>query len=353
MEQIRNLKLLVSNLVFTNPDTQVVLALIGCSLFISYQLGRKTNLFLGMFCALALLNGLVAANFPNYVFPYIQAGARSTVGAISSNAVIYLMATLFIFFTKNFVKTLKIICLSFLIFDILGLIYRFFFVTLPPPFSDPWLLMNNASLDASLIGIALPLIFKEFKWWGLIPAAFAMIVTKSNTGYELLILYALLSLNWKILVAAVACIPLVLKNKFLVNNGRLHIWKLSYNWWYDSVPHFLGTGLGTFGLIGPGLQIDYVLKNSLLRADQHIDIFNYMHNDWLQCGFELGLLALACIVLALISALKHSFDRRWLFSSWILFAAAACTQMPTHYVLTSLLGLYLLKETYDPKFSKS
>lgn len=124
--------------------------------------------------------------------------------------------------------------------------------------------------------------------------------------------------------------------KFGDNNGRFEIWRATLSWWMQHANHWTGAGLGSYFIIGPGIQIAILHQNTAHLL--------WMHNDWLQVLFEQGAIGLALAITVFGRALARSIkrDRPWLTSSLSAFGVTMLGNFPMHVPVMGFLGSFLL-----------
>lgn len=127
---------------------------------------------------------------------------------------------------------------------------------------------------------------------------------------------------------------------FLNSNGRWNWWTKSFYFWFGSdwFHKIIGTGPGSYEIYGPGLQ----LQNTVPGKAAIIAI--WLHNDYLQCLFELGFVGLFLFGILHIQVLYRSYKSNinWLFLACLAFAFIELTQMPSRHAPTSIVGVLIL-----------
>jgi O-antigen ligase len=140
-------------------------------------------------------------------------------------------------------------------------------------------------------------------------------------------------------------------SKFGVDSGRFGIWRATMSWWMGKVPpevmvpppehnQLLGTGLGSYFVLGPNVQIRVM--------HQYSDHLFWMHNDFLQIMFEQGIVGLGLFVLMAIfvfryagrSALKSGSG--WVHASLAAYAMTCLGNFPMHLPVPAFLGAFLV-----------
>lgn len=160
-----------------------------------------------------------------------------------------------------------------------------------------------------------------------------------------------------LLVLAFAGIGYLYLGKDLIDSsGRFHAWELAMKFWNQFVNRATGTGIGTFFLYGPGLQLTERVNEVKGIMDQvgHIQAFFWMHNDWLQILFELGIVGFVCAVGVAIKTLYVGFKNKHsnVFSIGVAYCAAMVTQFPLHHPITAFLCVVIVRLCFDPPEEK-
>ena len=130
-------------------------------------------------------------------------------------------------------------------------------------------------------------------------------------------------------------------------SGRFVIWKKTFAYWMkDDVWHkILGVGPGSFEIYGPGIQLQQTVPGGLNM------VYIWLHNDYLQNLFELGLVGF-CLFLALhvqVLYVSYKIEKPWLFLSAFAFSFIELTQAPFRHAPTSIVGLLILLLVMDSK----
>lgn len=114
------------------------------------------------------------------------------------------------------------------------------------------------------------------------------------------------------------------------SNGRVPVWRDAFYFWEQFSP-WLGTGLGTYTVIGPFLSIPkYGIG------------FIWMHSDWLQILFETGIPGLILVGLAYCNTLLHTRYTTivLLFSFWML------ANFPLHNPISAFFGALIIRTVF-------
>lgn len=100
------------------------------------------------------------------------------------------------------------------------------------------------------------------------------------------------------------------------SNGRMPAWKAFMEIWWENMPHWFGTGVGSWEWIGP------FLPNPTNTA------FPWVHNDFLQMLFEGGIVGCVLLVIA---------------TGWVLWKVRYHTK-----ARSAALGMFICMMTYYP-----
>ncbi len=88
---------------------------------------------------------------------------------------------------------------------------------------------------------------------------------------------------------------------FWDNNQRFDIWRMAWDWFQMHAYPSVGQGYGVFQVLLPLEQ--------LVTGHLGNDAFLWLHNDWLQLGFEGGYVGMFCVYLALGRVLTLAWPR--------------------------------------------
>lgn len=207
----------------------------------------------------------------------------------------------------------------------------------------------STSVDSMLIAIMYPLVIKwvtDARWlklfWRAIILAvpvFAIFIAKGSVGIGglclgLAVFYMRRPLG--LLIPALLFFAYFIYDPAVFNDSaRFICWEWSMKWWWANANHWIGTGFGTYGLLGPMIQI---LESKMIGT-----WYAEMHNDWLQCLFEFGYIGLAIAISTvgwLIYRVRHD---KYLLSTVITFAACAFLYYPTRNIVLAALAVSVIK----------
>ncbi len=208
----------------------------------------------------------------------------------------------------------------------------------------PWGLMLNASMAGCFSAAVIPLFTARGGLWVYLLALSALATRQSQPiGMLFLVsmLYLFRSRYWKFALIAPVIAVLIgfaLTGDTLFNtDGRSYVWGISARWWADHANVWLGAGLGSYSVIGPDLTRSLVTR------------WIWLHSDWAQILFEQGIVGFTFAVALYCGALYKSRHAYRLFFSLILYGAYCAANMPMHYPLSALYGLYLMRSVIEMK----
>ncbi len=226
-------------------------------------------------------------------------------------------------------------------------------------------LLENNSMDACFVACLVPLFLgakTRFSYACLIPIFMAIGLAQSVTGFLALAtavsIFYFMDRGFKdYIISFLSAIALMSATlafvfyfwpwKFTAGDGRYHIWQLASDFWFKEANQWLGTGLGSFQLYGPGLLLQTVPLGT------KIEFWIWMHSDWLQVLFELGWTGLVSVLVMTLCALWRARKSPPIFTSLVVFCMVALVQMPVRHTIFALLGAYLLKICFEqPKNPK-
>lgn len=202
-------------------------------------------------------------------------------------------------------------------------------------------LMNADTADTALIAalfpmapvvFALPLMLFTIAWVGGRTAF--LILGAQIVGYAI----GFRSFKWLLPLPFVGlALFLFEKHGFFVQNLRLEHWRDYFSWWVARADHGSGTGLGTFEILGP--MID--------RAGKTGELMIQMHSDWLQIGFELGILGLGLALAFFGHLCLMAKDRPAYLAMLFGVAMFGLTYHPLHIFIPAFFVCCLIREVID------
>lgn len=221
-------------------------------------------------------------------------------------------------------------------------------------------LLYNSSMDATMVAITCPFLIMDksvpvFKrHFFLIIPAFAIYLSESSVGFAgfgvsmFVYFFATYRKKWMVLipvaVAAIA-IPIMGIEKMFYSGGRTDQYKWAMNWWTENISHWSGSGHGTYWTFGPYIQI-------IGKHQANMGYWAFMHNDWLQILFELGIIGLILAALTYGVMVWKSRLNPVLLASILTLGAVSVFQMPLRYPisLVIVIMLYELSEMEKVKW---
>lgn len=125
--------------------------------------------------------------------------------------------------------------------------------------------------------------------------------------------------------------------------GRVDLWATIFRHWYEQ-RYFVGTGFGSYPLFGPHIQT--------LHGHGDGTLWIWLHNDWLQILFELGVPGFILALGFWISALIKTRRQPALFASWLTLGFCMTTQYHLQLLLPCVYLAYLTVKTFRENKSK-
>ncbi len=111
-------------------------------------------------------------------------------------------------------------------------------------------------------------------------------------------------------------------DSFFNSSGRFQEWKRIFAWWDINTNHWFGAGLGS--------TLHNVSYIQLIDAkpESRVPVYMWMHSDWLQTYFELGIVGLIGALIAYYYLLKKAVTRSHFFGSALGLGAMAVFNYP-------------------------
>lgn len=210
------------------------------------------------------------------------------------------------------------------------------------------------SVDAMLIAIMYPSILKfindhieefVFKVVLMIIPIVAIFTAKGSVGIgglslALFILYARPGF-YKFLLLPISLFTLYyfIDPLLFSDSLRFVCWRWSMHWWWDNANHWIGTGMGTFSVLGPYIQS--------ITQQQIGNWYIEMHNDWLQLLFEFGYIGLSVVLSFVTYVIYKARHDRHLLASIVTYSACALFYYPTKNVFIASFGMLLVKDSLE------
>lgn len=324
-------------------------------IFIVMKKNEKFSLITYLTTTIVFVNGLVSAFFPQQMTTYLSDNAlTSALPIISlssmSTLVVALLSFYFVMEMKlgSLVKLIRGLVYVAVLNAVLLIVHSFFM-------KAPFGLLMTSTMDGMFLGIIYPLIVLEFMNKRILNFIVPLIViiaiflTTSSIGIGALCLSMYLPSAKDKVWKFVAIIPplllftlaLFLYPSLLSDSLRFINWKWSMTWWWENANIYTGTGLGSYKAITAYVQ--QVTGNmSGVTANT---IYPFMHNDWLQCLFELGIVGFVLVLLSFLNVLYKLRSSPYIFATSLSYGVCAFLNFPVHNPITILLGLSLLKIT--------
>jgi O-antigen ligase/polysaccharide polymerase Wzy-like membrane protein len=233
-------------------------------------------------------------------------------------------------------------------------------------------LFSNSAIDASFISCILPVFYApaldsrlvkydRFFHIGVVTILLtAIFLTRSSTGYAgvgiaiasyLVFKYRTKGMLWALGLAPIISLVswLILDKELLNPNGRFHTWKISYDFIIQEANKWIGTGFGTFYFWGPQIQLHQQLQDNP-HFQGKIDLFAWMHNDWLQVFFELGVVGSMTVGIMYFCMLRAAWKAQSIyFCVLVTYGFIAITQMPLRLFVFQMLGVVIIREVFSVK----
>jgi O-antigen ligase len=235
--------------------------------------------------------------------------------------------------------------------------------------TQAYAMLSNSAIDASFLCCFLPLFYhyasrpylkkpsRIFSASLVLILISAIVLTRSSTGYAgigiatasyLVFRYRTKGLLWALGLGPLVTLAsyLILDKELLNPNGRFSIWKMSYDFILSDTNKWIGSGLGTFWFWGPQIQIhNQMILQPTFQGK--MDLFTWMHNDWLQVFFELGIVGALSVAILYFYLLRESWKSKSVYFCVIVtYGFIAITQMPLRLFVFQLLGVVLIREAF-------
>lgn len=208
--------------------------------------------------------------------------------------------------------------------------------------------LSNPSMNSSLIVVTLPFLIDRtagyIRWAAIALSVAAVFLSKGSIGIGMLAvlggLYAVREGYWKLLLAAP--IPIILGaviwgQTLFDSSGRVHMWKFFIgNMLNNPINYAFGTGYGTFGSFSSYLQRIHKVGGN--------DWWMWLHNDWLEIFFTLGVVGLVLAVCVYLSALMRFYVRSEHPEaiSLVLLGLMMGMNYPAHHPISALFAAWLV-----------
>ena len=203
--------------------------------------------------------------------------------------------------------------------------------------------MMNPSMNAGMIVCTLPFVWSQFygRWRYIVStlAIVAVLLSKSAVGAGLMAAFLVLWINSFWLGAAAGLTAMVggymVQGMELFNSSdRVLIWKHMMGNWVNNVWNIpFGMGYGTYYVFGSSLQV-----HDNLRATMW---WPWMHNDWLQGIFELGIVGFLLMVATYATAVHRARKEKACLVSLVLYGIFMSMDYPLHLSISCFFGAWL------------
>jgi hypothetical protein len=139
------------------------------------------------------------------------------------------------------------------------------------------------------------------------------------------------------LIGIIGCFLGYLKvgNALFNDSLRYVCWKWSFDWWFENGNKLIGTGLGSFWGLGPYIQI--------LKGYQIGNYYTFMHSDILQTVFEMGMVGLILMAIAIYKCVEKTFNRPWLWSTVVVCLSQLMFNEGVRYILSAIIMLAIFR----------
>lgn len=137
---------------------------------------------------------------------------------------------------------------------------------------------------------------------------------------------------WAIASMTLTVVAILLSLGIVSSHTRFDVWASAFQFFHEHVNYFIGSGLGTFFYIGPSLT---------LHSPE--GLFLQLHSDWLQIGFETGLIGLVLSLALFFQALYRSRRDMRILSSLVAFGCFGIANFPLHNPISAVFGAVLMR----------
>lgn len=328
----------------------------GCvigALAYSWIIFKRTSLIGGLLLFYTLLLSIHAHFKPYMLIDFLGPVMGQMLTALAAASFMWVFCLTFPFLLLE-KKHFYYVTWIFVIFGILDSIAIIFKLGVDQ-FKNSGFLLNPAQ-DGTFIACLLPFAYytnKRVKWPIMALFITAIIMSEASTplvGLGIFLACALwFSKYRKFLLlgpAAVFGLGVLLQGYHQVtsSSGRLnYIWPLVMKFWAERVNILTGSGPGSFYVYGPGIELAHHGFN--YRGAVYI----WLHNEWLQILFELGIIGLLLTLLFFALSLKKAYNKPHLFSLLLIYGVTAAFQMPMRQFLSAFLLIYIIRLIYEEK----
>jgi hypothetical protein len=312
--------------------------------------------------AYVVLQGIIYYSFPKYFFSFLAPVGEAAYGAYVFGSLVWVLLCGAAFFSAKD-SDIKLLAKSFKYLIGIEMMAMTVYQMTTGHFIGA---MNNPAQDGCLLLCMYPIaLIREKAPWHIHASVGAFILaTGSSTalaywglmmGMWFILSAPVLNFRSRVALSAFGCMSvafvghMALGSELLNSNGRFNLWqKLYFYWNHIGTYRLVGTGLGTFSLYGQGIQLQGMIPGTMM------DVFPWAHNEFLQIGFELGLIGLLLTILVYglmilrgVSLYRKGDPRTdsWLLIAVVIFGGTSLTQMNLRFPATTLVLLFLLTLT--------
>lgn len=205
-------------------------------------------------------------------------------------------------------------------------------------------IFDNASMTGCFIAITLFLLPKQLFKIAFPFALLAVLLIKASTplmciGGGFIIKYRKNKWMWM----ALSVVPIFMYFKqptegWFHSSGRTWIWKIAMNWLVEHEKLLFGSGLSTTTVLLPMIQVE--------NKQEHNQWFFWLHNDFLQIMFELGIVGLSAFLVMCTNAIYIIRHNERLLPAVVAYGLCMITNFPLHLPIHALLGFLLIGACY-------
>lgn len=345
------------------------------SVFMGYQISKKTNWLCGLVFSYTLINGLLVSvgRVNQYAGEDVLLRLNIYYGVFYASVMLILIC----FWASHYgVKAHRFIgwvfgglCLADSIFVI---------IQIQHPALYRGGLLNYAGMNGCFIAMTIPLMWKTLydlgcKYWVLIGSTvfpiFAIILSGASMPYGVLAAVLVVTafklmkpipfvLSVAIGLGGLTVVGLKTQQKEFFNDSmRIEIMKRNWRWmksgelWREGTKEkpehwakyksfwrpWVGTGNGSYLTLGPIV---------MSQPGQHTHLVTWAHSDFWQTLVELGYVGVGLYGIMFLWAIVRLWGRFYHLTAIAGWLACATLNYPVHLVPTALFGAYLLREAF-------
>ena len=342
---------------------------LGCfSLYMAHILSKRFHPVVGISFFYFSFHSIIRFIFPQFFWSDFELSEVVGFESLVSEAYIYMLsfAVLFLFVRKKDFIFLEYLFIGFAAIDAAVLLFK---CLRPYDAGDlaqtPWFLFNNSAIDSSFIACCLPFVHKHLSkrffrlsYFAIISLFIApCILTKTASGVLGIGLFLSFTF-WNSYQRSIKDLPAMISVGGIVawigyflqsdalfdGSGRFAIWKLALSYWRQ-YHMMVGTGLGTFQMYGPALQLAEIAAAG--KGGSPVAGFTWLHNDLLQILFESGLIGLLLAMAVFAITARRAWRDPTVFTSLMIFVSLSFIQMPLRWFVFTLLGAFLVAHSLN------